>query len=123
MRRDIFEIIEEVRRKEMAFSIATNGTLVTPEVAARLKQLNCAFVQVSLDGATPETHDSFRGAKSLERTVQGIRNLVAAGIQVGVAATATKHNLPEIRAIVDKAEEALCCSCPTTSFQPAQAPR
>jgi radical SAM protein with 4Fe4S-binding SPASM domain len=105
MRRDIFEIIEEVRRNEMAFSIATNGTLVTPETAARLKELNCAFVQVSLDGATPQTHDSFRGAKSFEQTIEGIRNLVAAGIQVGVAATATKHNLPEIPSIVDKAEE------------------
>jgi radical SAM protein with 4Fe4S-binding SPASM domain len=105
MRRDIFEMMQEVRRNEMAFSLATNGTLVTADVAERLKQLNCAFVQVSLDGATSQTHDSFRGAKSFERTTQGIRNLVVVGIQVGVAATATKHNLWEIPSIVDKAEQ------------------
>jgi hypothetical protein len=34
MRRDLFEIIEESRQNEMAFSLATNGTLVTPEIAA-----------------------------------------------------------------------------------------
>jgi len=104
-RHDLFQIIEEIERNEMAFSLATNGTLVTRKVAARLKQLNCGFVQVSLDGATPHIHNSFRGAKSFERTVEGVRNLVDAGINVGVAATATKHNLSEIPYVVDKAEE------------------
>jgi len=123
MRRDIFEIIEEVRRNEMAFSIATNGTLVTPEAAARLKELNCAFVQVSLDGATAQTHDSFREAKSFGATLEGIRNLATTGIQFGIAATTTKHNISEISYLVDKAEKlGTSCSCPITSFQTAWEP-
>jgi radical SAM protein with 4Fe4S-binding SPASM domain len=105
MRPDLFEIIDEVKNNEMAFSLATNATLATTEVAQRLRKLDCAFVQVSLDGANPETHDRFRGAKSFERTVAGMKNLVDAGIPAGVATTVTKRNLAEVPSIVDKAEE------------------
>jgi radical SAM protein with 4Fe4S-binding SPASM domain len=105
MRRDLFEIIEEVKRNEMAFSVATNATLATPKISKRLKDLDCAFVQVSLDGATADTHDAFRGTRCFERTVTGIRNLVAAGIQVGVATTVTKRNIAEVPSVIDKAEE------------------
>ena len=105
MRTDLFEIMDEVKRNEMAFSIATNATLATPQISRRLKDLDCAFVQASLDGATAETHDTFRGTKCFERTVAGIRNLVAASIPVGVATTVTKRNLHEVPAIIDMAEE------------------
>jgi radical SAM protein with 4Fe4S-binding SPASM domain len=104
-RPDLFEIIDEVKDSEMAFSLATNATMATAEVARRLKRLDCAFVQVSLDGACAETHERFRGVKCFERTVAGIKNLVGAGIQVGVATTVTKRNLVEVPLIVDKAEE------------------
>jgi radical SAM protein with 4Fe4S-binding SPASM domain len=89
----------------MAFSLATNATLATAQVAKRLKKLDCAFVQVSLDGANPETHDRFRGIKCFERTVGGMKNLVDAGTPVGVATTVTKRNLSEVPSIVDRAEE------------------
>jgi radical SAM protein with 4Fe4S-binding SPASM domain len=105
MHPDLFEIIEEVRRNEMTFSIATNATLATPKTSKRLRDSDCAFVQVSLDGATKETHDAFRGTRCFERTVTGIRNLVATGIQVGVATTVTKRNLAEVPLIIDMAEE------------------
>jgi len=105
VRRDLFEIIEEVKRNEMAFSIATNGTMATPRISKQLRDLDCAFVQVSLDGATAKTHDAFRGADCFDRTVTGIRNLVEAGIQVGVSTTVTKENLAEVPSIVDISEQ------------------
>lgn len=105
VRPDLFEIIDEVRRNEMAFSLATNATLATPQIVRQLRELGCAFVQVSLDGATARTHDTFRGAECFDRTVAGIRNLVKAGIQVGISTTVTKQNLAEVPSIVDMAED------------------
>jgi len=105
MRPDFFEIAEEVRQNEMAFSLATNGTLASPQIARELKDLGCAFVQVSLDGATAGTHDAFRGTTCFNRTITGIRNLVSAGLYVGVATTVTKQNLAEVPSIVDMAED------------------
>ncbi|WP_052302957.1 radical SAM protein [Archaeoglobus veneficus] len=104
VRKDFFEVADRIRDNDMAFSLATNGTLLTRENVRKLVDLNCLFIQISLDGANPETHDSFRGRKSFERTIQGIKNAVESGITVGIATTVTKHNLKEVFEIVDLAE-------------------
>jgi radical SAM protein with 4Fe4S-binding SPASM domain len=105
IRPDIFDIIERIRKNGMAFSIATNATLLTPERARRLKELDCLYVQVSVDGATAKTHDWFRGRNSFELTCKGIQNAVEAGIHVGVATTVTQHNYQEVPEIINLAEQ------------------
>ena len=105
VRKDFFKIAERIRENEMAFSLATNGTLLTKENVKKLSDLNCLFIQISLDGATPETHNSFRGRQSFERTIQGVRNAVESGITVGIATTVTRHNLKEVFKIIDLAEK------------------
>ena len=42
--------------------ISTNGTLITKEIAAKLKKIGLSYVGVSLDGLE-KTHDRFRGKK------------------------------------------------------------
>ena len=105
IRPDIFDIIERIRKNGMAFSIATNATVLTPERARRLKELNCLYVQVSVDGATAKTHNWFRGRNSFELTCKGIQNAVEAGIHVGVATTVTQHNYQEVPEIINLAEQ------------------
>ncbi|HGE70592.1 TPA: radical SAM protein, partial [Candidatus Poribacteria bacterium] len=61
-RKDITEIIEGIIRNKMRFSILSNGTLITDEVAKFLSETKrCDSVQVSIDGSKPESHDIFRG--------------------------------------------------------------
>jgi radical SAM protein with 4Fe4S-binding SPASM domain len=61
------------------------------------KRAGLRFVQISLDGANSETHDSFRGVPgSFEKTILGIKNSVAEDLFVEVAMTATHHNLVEL---------------------------
>jgi MoaA/NifB/PqqE/SkfB family radical SAM enzyme len=43
----------------------TNCTLIKAKEAKRLKEIGISNVITSLDGATPETHDKFRGYKVL----------------------------------------------------------
>jgi radical SAM protein with 4Fe4S-binding SPASM domain len=105
MRKDFFEIAERIRKREMAFSIASNGTLISRETAKKLKKAGCLYAQISVDGANPETHNAFRGVNSFERTVLGIKNLVAEGINVGISSTMTRHNLDELPPLLDLAEE------------------
>jgi len=104
MRGDFFEVAEKIRDNEIALSLATNGTLLTKENVRRLAELNCIYIQVSLDGATPQTHNSFRGRDSFERAIKGIKNAVEHGLSVGIATTVTKHNLNEIFEIIELAE-------------------
>ncbi len=105
VRKDFFTVAERIKENEMAMSLATNGTLLTEEVVRKLEKLNCLFVQISLDGARPETHNTFRGRQSFERTIQGIKNAVNSSMTVGIATTVTKHNYHEVMDIIDLAEK------------------
>ncbi len=105
MRKDIWDIIKRIRKNEIAFFIATNGTLLTKENVKKLKKFNCLYIQVSLDGAKPSTHNRFRGANAFQRTIQGIKNAVDSGICIGIATTVTKLNYKEVPQIIDLAEK------------------
>lgn len=104
MRRDIFIVAKRIMDREMAFSLATNGLLLTKENVRRLRDLNCLYIQVSLDGARPETHNRFRGGKAFEKALIGIKNALEAGISVGIATTITRFNYSEVYDIIDLAE-------------------
>jgi len=102
MRRDFLEIAKCAADRDMYVSLATNGTLITDEMARRLKESRVQYVEVSLDGTDPQTHDTFRGTpNAFEMTVRGIKNLVHNGIFTCIATTATRHTLHEIPKIIE----------------------
>jgi len=106
MRKDLYKVARYAYDKGLYVSVATNGTILTKDVAIRLKNSGVSYVEISLDGATKETHESFRGVKGcFEKTLRGIRNSVEAGIYTCIATTATKHNLNEIPKIIDLAKK------------------
>lgn len=105
VRRDILELARYATDHGIYAAIATNGVMLTEEKCRELKAAGVEYLQISLDGANPETHDSFRGVEGMfERTVQGIRNAVAEGFFVNVATTVTKLNLAEVPQIIDLCE-------------------
>ena len=57
-----FELIAYARSKRLTVYIATNGTLITREVAKLLGRYNVGAV-IGLDGMNPEIHDGIRGVK------------------------------------------------------------
>jgi len=105
IRKDFFEIAKYAFEKGIYVSLATNGTLITKEVAKKLKDCGVGYAEVSLDGANPQTHEAFRGIKGcFDRTIQGIKNLVENKIYTCIAVTATKFNFYEIPDIVNLAK-------------------
>jgi MoaA/NifB/PqqE/SkfB family radical SAM enzyme len=82
-----------------------NGTLITPEVARQLKDLQFAYVGISLDSAFPEVHDRFRGVEgAYERTIKGFRNCVHAGQKAGLRLTLTRETFENLDNIFDLIE-------------------
>lgn len=53
VRKDLFEVAKRIREHGMAFSIATNATLLSKENVQKLKELECIFIQVSLNEQLP----------------------------------------------------------------------
>lgn len=94
-----WKLAEIGKKAGLYMSINTNGTLITEEVAERLKDIGFAYYGVSLDGSTAEIHDKFRGVNGcFERTLQGIKNLIKVGEadKVCISFTVTKENKNEI---------------------------
>ena len=101
LRRDLFELAQYATDKGMRAVISTNGTLITDEVAAKLKEIGLSYVGVSLDGLE-KTHDRFRGKKgAFAAAIEGIRNCRKAGVKVGIRFTVNKHNLTDVQAMFD----------------------
>jgi len=96
IRKDLLELAQYATDKGMRAVISTNGTLITQEIAARLRKIGLSYVGVSLDGLK-KTHDRFRGKKgAFDAAIEGIRNCRDAGIKVGIRFTVNKHNLADV---------------------------
>lgn len=95
---DINKIIKYAKDKGMHVSMATNGYIYSDyEKVQELKNLGLNFVQISLDGLNPKTHDEFRQVPgSWEHAVQAIKNFIKAGIYTGVSTTVTQKNKEEV---------------------------
>jgi radical SAM protein with 4Fe4S-binding SPASM domain len=106
-RKDFFEVAEYATEKEFYVSVASNGTLITQKVAQKMKEAGVQYVEISLDGFE-KTHDEFRGIqRAWKRAIEGIKNCVKAGLDTGVATTATHYNLKEIPKLVEFVEKDL----------------
>ncbi|MEM4492839.1 MAG: radical SAM protein [Pyrobaculum sp.] len=101
-RPDFFEIAEQARDVGIKLVLSTNGTLITPEVAKRLREVGFVYVGVSLDSVSADFHDKFRGVPgSFAGALAGIKNAVAAGLDVGLRFVVTAKNIHEVGHYVD----------------------
>jgi radical SAM protein with 4Fe4S-binding SPASM domain len=95
--RDLWKVLERCGQRDLHVTLATNGTMLTPEMCARLKAAQVKYIEVSLDSLHAEEHDEFRGMKGAwKRSVQGIRNSVAAGIRTGMACCFTRQTADSV---------------------------
>jgi radical SAM protein with 4Fe4S-binding SPASM domain len=105
LRRDLPELLTEAGRVGLRTVISTNGTLITPKLAAELAEKRLSYVGVSLDGPEP-FHDAFRQVKgSFAATLKGIGNCQAAGLRTGLRFTITQANADQVPAVFDIAVE------------------
>jgi len=115
----IGEILAILREEKIRFNVETNGVLCTPEVAQDLVRSGMYHVSVSLDGADAETHEWVRGVKGcFAAALQGIRNLVAAGIRPQVIMTLMRRNVGQMESLVRLAESLGASSVKFNIVQP-----
>lgn len=105
IRPDFFELAEYAVSKGIRPTLSTNGTLITREVAQRIKDIGVGYVGISLDGLQ-DVNDKFRGREgAFQAAMEGIQNCVAADQRVGLRFTINSHNLTELDNIFDFIEE------------------
>lgn len=101
LRKDVIYKVLDARNngemKKVAINCVSNGFLINEEVAKTLGEKKIDHVQISLDGASKETHEWLRNMPgSFDKAINAIKLLVAQGILVGVAFTPTKKNIHEL---------------------------
>lgn len=101
----VFEIAEHAKMQNFYLSLSSNGILITPEIAVRLKEIGFNYVGVSLDGIG-EVHDHIRGEKgAFNKSVVGIKNGVEQGLKLGIRTTLTHTNAHQIELMLDLCQE------------------
>jgi radical SAM protein with 4Fe4S-binding SPASM domain len=104
-RSDIFQLARYASDKGLRVALATNGTLVTKEVARMIADSAIKRVSISLDGADAATHDSFRGIPgAFEAALYGFRNLKEVGMSVQINMTIARHNAEQLPRVLELAK-------------------
>jgi len=105
VRPDLVDLARYAVKKGMRAVISTNGTLISNDMAKKLRDVGLSYVGVSLDGME-EVNDRFRGRKGAFReALRGIRNCQSVGLKVGLRFTINKMNATEIPRIFDLLED------------------
>jgi len=105
LRNDIFELVEYAGQLGFKIVFSTNGTLLTPVMAKDLARLGVVNFSISLDGFTPECHESIRRKPGcFQGAIDGLRAAARTGVCVQVNFTAMKQNLVELPGVIDLAE-------------------
>lgn len=102
MRADIWDLAEHAGEKGIKTALSTNGTLITKEVAEKIRNSGIEYAGISLDGARSATHDRFRNSTgSFDRTIAAFARCKEAGVRCGVRITLTKENSHELADLID----------------------
>jgi len=97
-RKDVFELIRYAADKGVQVALTPSATpLLTREAIFKLKEAGLVRLGISLDGSTPEIHDTFRGLPGAwARTIQAVEWANEAGIPIQVHTTISRHNANDL---------------------------
>jgi len=114
LRPDVLEIGKYATGKGLTVVMGTNGTLLTEEMAAKLKTIPVSTVGVSLDFPSAARHDDFRCmVGTFDAAMSGIKNAKQAGIGIQINSTISKLNVAYIDELM-----ALAMDIGAKSFHP-----
>jgi len=114
LRKDFFKIADYAMNKVKHTAINTNLTLINREIAEEICDLpyHKFHLEISLDGATSETHDSIRGVSgTFDRIIKGIKLIREISkqsntdVKIGVTFVLMEENIKEVMDLVKLADD------------------
>lgn len=101
----LLRFVERARDRGCVVRIKSNGTLLTPSRVAGLVEAGASFVDISVYGAVPETHDRFTTVQgSFAKTKTGIESARDGGLRPQLSFILHRDNVHEVPAMVELAE-------------------
>lgn len=99
MREDFLDILAYAHGRGLVTCVSTNGLLIDDPVARRLAEFDMLYLQVSLDGVTPETNDAIRGRGTYPRVLAAMDCLRRHGVPFSINTVLTRLNYPQLDAL------------------------
>jgi radical SAM protein len=105
-RPDLVDLVAYATGRGVSVSVTPSGTAaVTGEKLRALRDAGLARLAVSLDGATPEAHDAFRGVRGSHRhTIRIIERARELGISLQINTTVCRQTWRELSGLVPQLE-------------------
>jgi radical SAM protein len=97
-RPDLYELIRYAAEKGVKVAVTPSATpLLTREAIFKMKEAGIVRLGISLDGSSPEIHDTFRGLPgAYARTIEAVQWANEAGIPIQVHTTISRHNAEDL---------------------------
>jgi AdoMet-dependent heme synthase len=105
VRPDLFELMHHSKSVGLSNIIATNGTLITEEIAFKMREAGVMNVAVSLDSSLREVHNRIRrNDNAFDLALRGIRNVKKAGMLLHINTTAMEYNFDQLGELLELAD-------------------
>ena len=112
LRNDIPELVRFGQENDILMGIVSNGTLINDGLAKVLVKSGLSYLDISLDGIRPETHDYVRGVEGVYDKVRAAigylkhhRKMIDNNLSLTLATVIMGNNLDELLDIIRFAEE------------------
>jgi tungsten cofactor oxidoreducase radical SAM maturase len=109
--RNLMAMIEEVRKRDLAVTLGSNGVLLTENVVRELIRLEVDQLVVSIDGGKPETYEDVRGTQlslileNVKRFNEIKKELGLVKPSLGIEFVAMQSNQDELRDLLELASD------------------
>jgi MoaA/NifB/PqqE/SkfB family radical SAM enzyme len=105
VRTDLTDIIRFATNHDVLTGLVSNGTMITRELAREIVDSGLGYIHISVDGISPDIHDSIRGLPGVyQKTMTGIDHLIEAskrsGLSISIATIIMKKNMHELLDLV-----------------------
>lgn len=94
--REALGLITHLRARGVTLQIISNGGLIDDRLAHKLAALSVSQIQITLNGPDKALHEEHVGEGHFDRTIAGIRALVARGVHVVGCIVVTRKNAHKV---------------------------
>jgi MoaA/NifB/PqqE/SkfB family radical SAM enzyme len=112
IRDDIVELVRFAQNNNILIGMVSNGTMIDNEMAKSLVNAGLSYIDISIDGIRPETHDFIRGVKGVHEKATGaihhLKNHAErenSSLSIIVATIIMGYNMDELIDIVEWTEK------------------
>lgn len=106
LKEEMFPLIHYLESADeiSSLDILSNGTLISDKILAQIQELTkLRCVQLSMEGASPESNDAIRGKGTFQKVMKAIRLLRSGGVKTNIMFTLQRRNLGDIPSLIDLA--------------------